>query len=174
MRGALLKLVAMIRTLYFLLTTLRLIDRVLVPYINQVKSDLKLPNDQKALLIWDAFNDQNTPRVKDRLVEIGILTVMVPKNLTRLLQPLDVTTNGRVKKMERKEFSNYFTSMITREMLADPNRDVTTIKVDMKLSTLTPLHENMSFLQECRWTGGDQTWFPCYRHYWCSTRSSTG
>ena len=101
---------------------------------------MKLPNDQKALFIWDAFTDQNAPRVKDRLAEIGILTVVVPKNLTRLLQLLDVTTNGTVKKMERKEFSNYFTSVFMREMLADPNRDVTTIKVDMKLSTLKHLH----------------------------------
>ena len=42
--------------------------------------------------------------------------------------------------MEKKEFSNYFTSAITKEMLIDPHRDVTTIKVDLKLSTLKPLH----------------------------------
>ena len=42
--------------------------------------------------------------------------------------------------MEHKEFSNYFTSVILKEMLKTPDMDVTTIKVDLKLSTLKPLH----------------------------------
>lgn len=120
--------------------TIRVIDCILVPYIERVKTDLKLPKDQKCLLIWDAFTGQNTPKVKARLAEVGILTVMVPKNLTHLLQPLDVTTNATLKKMERNEFSKYFTSVIMQQLLEDPNRDVTTIKVDLKLTTLKPLH----------------------------------
>ena len=42
--------------------------------------------------------------------------------------------------MEQREFSDYFTNSITEALLADPNRDVTTIKVDLKLSTLKPIH----------------------------------
>ena len=57
-----------------------------------------------------------------------------------LLQPLAVTTNGSFKKMEKREFTNYFTSVFTKEMLIHPSRDVTTITVDLKLSTLKPLH----------------------------------
>ena len=38
--------------------------------------------------------------------------------------------------MEKKDFSEYFTSA----MLKNPNIDVTTIEVDLKLSTLKPLH----------------------------------
>ena len=53
---------------------------------------------------------------------------MVPKNMTHLLQPLDVSTNGTTKKIEKKEFSNYIGSIITNEMLINSNRDVTTIK----------------------------------------------
>ena len=44
--------------------TLRLIDGILLPYIEEVKTDLSLPNDQKALLIWDAFTGQKTDSVK--------------------------------------------------------------------------------------------------------------
>ena len=65
---------------------------------------------------------------------------MVPKNMTHLLQPLDLSTNGAVKKMEKRAFSEYFTSCITEEMLRDPGKDVTTIEVDLKLSTLKPRH----------------------------------
>ena len=42
--------------------------------------------------------------------------------------------------MEKRDFSDYFTSTITQAMLQDPQRDVTTIEVDLKLSTLKPMH----------------------------------
>ena len=56
------------------------------------------------------------------------------------MQPLDLTTNASVKKMEKRAFSDYFTSTITEAMLQNPQRDVTTIEVDLKLSTLKPMH----------------------------------
>ena len=37
-------------------------------------------------------------------------------------------------------FSQYFTDTITKALLIDPNRDVASINVDLKLSTLKPLH----------------------------------
>ena len=65
--------------------TLRLFDGILLLYIEKTKKDLNLPNDQNSLLIWDAFTGQNTDAVKNRLSELNILTVKVPKNLTHLL-----------------------------------------------------------------------------------------
>ena len=73
---------------------------------------------------------------------------MVSKNMTHLLQPLDLTTNASVKKMEKKCFSEYFTNAITKEVLRDPKRDVTTIEVDLRLSTLKSEH-----VKEARDTG---------------------
>ena len=61
--------------------------------------------------------------------------VEVPKNITYLFQPLDLTTNRVVKKIEQREFSNYFTNCITEALLTDPKQDVTTIKLDLK-----PIH----------------------------------
>ncbi|PFX11493.1 hypothetical protein AWC38_SpisGene24750 [Stylophora pistillata] len=58
-------------------------------------------------------------------------------------QPLDLTTNGSVKKMEKRGFSDYFTSTITETLEKDPQRDVTTIEVDLKLSTLKPIHAKL-------------------------------
>ena len=42
--------------------------------------------------------------------------------------------------MEKRGFSAYFTSTITEALEKDPNRDVATIEVDLKLSTLKPIH----------------------------------
>ena len=68
-----------------------------------------------------------------------IETVMVPKNITHLLH-LDLTTNGSLKKFEKKAFSEYFCSLILTELKNDSTCDVTTIKVDLRLFTLKPIH----------------------------------
>ena len=72
--------------------TVRLIEQVLVPYIKKLKKEKYIPNNQKSLLIWDAFKAQSTANVSDVLSKQGIESVMVPKNMTYLLQPLDLTT----------------------------------------------------------------------------------
>ena len=120
--------------------TLRLINSFLAPHIKEVKRDLGLPDDQKSMLIWDAFKRQNTEKVMERLEELNIVTVLVPKNLTHLLQPLDITTNGKIKKLERAAFSDYLTSVIMEHLLENPGADVTKIEVDLKLSTIKPKH----------------------------------
>ena len=45
-----------------------------------------------------------------------------------------------MKKMENRAFSEYFTDFITRELLKDPGKDVTTIDIVLKLSNLKSKH----------------------------------
>ena len=123
--------------------TMRLLKEVTSPYITKMKKKkkkLKLPQNQVVCLFWDAFKTQSIEKVKLELEHLNIKDVKVPKNMKHLLQPLDLTINGVVKKMEQSEFSNYFTNCITKALLADPKRDAITIKVDLKLSTLKPIH----------------------------------
>ena len=123
--------------------SLKLLKEVINPYVEKVKEEMGLPIEQKALLIWDAFKGQQSQVITDALDNYNLVTVMVPKNLTHLLQPLDLTTNGSFKKMEKAAFRDYFTNMITRELKIDPEKDVTTIKVDLTLSTLKSIHTMM-------------------------------
>ena len=67
-----------------------------------MKEEKALPQDQKSLLIWYAFKVQSTTKVEDTLASYGIEKFMVPKNMTHLLQTLDLTTNGSLKKFEKK------------------------------------------------------------------------
>ena len=120
--------------------TINLLESAVDPYFCQVREELGLQNDQKAPILWDAFKAQSTDKVAKELERVNIVHVMVPKDLTHLLQPLDLTTNASVRKMEKKCLSQYFTSAITKEMLRDPKRDVTMIEVDLRLSTLKPKH----------------------------------
>ena len=123
--------------------SLKLLKEVINPYVEKVREEMGLPIDQKALLIWDAFRGQQSQPITDALEDYSLVTVMVPKNLTHLLQPLDLTTNGSFKKMERAAFRDYFTNTIMKELESDPEKDVTTIKVDLKLSTLKPIHAKL-------------------------------
>ena len=99
--------------------TLRLIDEVLVPYIAKVKEKKSLPPTQRSLLLWDAFKAQSTEVVKDSLKTNRIKLVRVPKNMTHLLQPLDLTTNATFKNFEKRAFSEYFTSCIMKALQVD-------------------------------------------------------
>ena len=97
------------------------INDVLVPYIGRVKEEKPLPLGQKSLLIWDAsFKAQSTTKVKETFASYGIKVVMLPKNITHLLKPLDLTTNGSLKKFEKKAFSEYFCSLILKKLKNDP------------------------------------------------------
>ena len=120
--------------------TLRLLCEVIEPYIKEMKEKRNLPDEQKCLMVWDAFRAQECAAVLNKLEELNIVTVQVPKNLTHLLQPLDLTTNLIFKRLEKESFSQYFTDNITKALSIDPNRDVASINVDLKLSTLKPLH----------------------------------
>ena len=112
--------------------SLKLLKEIINPYVEKVKEEMGLPVHQKALLIWDAFRGQNSQLITDALDDYNIVSVMVPKKLTHLLQPLDLTTNGSFKKIEKAAFSNYFTTTITKELQVEPEKDVTTIKVDRR------------------------------------------
>ena len=74
----------------------------------------------------------------DTLSSYGTESIMVPKNMTHLQQSLDLTTNASFKKNEKRAFSEYFTSCIMETLTNDPDRDVTTIQVGLRLSILKP------------------------------------
>ena len=74
----------------------------------------------------------------DTLSSYGTESIMVPKNMTHLQQSLDLTTNACFKKNEKRAFSEYFTSCIMETLTNDPDRDVTTIQVGLRLSILKP------------------------------------
>ena len=47
---------------------------------------------------------------------------MVPRNMTHLLQPLDLTTNGSFKTQEKNAFSEYFTTLIKKSCNRIPTK----------------------------------------------------
>ena len=68
---------------------------------------------------------------------------MIPKNMTHLLQPLDLTTNACLKKIKTRAFSKSFSSSFMKALKKDLACDVRTIKVDLRFSISQPLHPNL-------------------------------
>ena len=58
--------------------------------------------------------------------------------MAHLLQPSDLTINGLMEEIEKFGFSEYFTDRITSQLIKNPEKDVMTIEVDLKLSILKP------------------------------------
>ena len=96
------------------------------PYITKMKKKLELHYIQVACLNRNIINSQSTEKYKLVLKHLNINDVKVPKHMAYLL--------------EQHEFSNYFTICITKALLADPKKDVTTIKVDWKFFTFKTIH----------------------------------
>lgn len=118
--------------------TLKLIDEIINPYIVKTRIELKLPEDQKALLIWDVFRAQMTNAVKQRLCSLHIECVYVPANMTHFFQPLDLTVNGSGKQFMRKQFVTYYSEAIRKQV--DSGTNLEDVEVDFRLSVIKPLH----------------------------------
>ena len=78
-------------------TTKLYIEKVIVPYVQRKKDELKLPNSQRALCIIDGFRAQCTSDVVKLLDHHSIDIVYMPANYTEELQPLDLSVIKSVK-----------------------------------------------------------------------------
>ena len=101
-----------------------------------------LPNDQKSLLIWGALKSQSTANASNVLSKHEKKNH--EKNMTHLFQPLDLTTNSSLKKIEKRGFSKYLSSSIygSTETGSDSRCHNNTNR--LQLSVLKPLYMLMS------------------------------
>jgi len=91
------------------------IEKIIVPFIQKKKDELKLPNSQRALCIIDGFKAQCTREVVKLLDHHGIDIVYVPVNCTGELQPLDLRVNKPVKDFIRQKFQECYSSQIVSQ-----------------------------------------------------------
>ena len=88
----------------------KLIEEILVPYIQKVRQEENLPASQKALVIMDVFSGQITSFVLDCFKDNKIKVVCVLANMTYLLQPQDLTVNDYAKKFTSWKCSEWCSS----------------------------------------------------------------
>ena len=119
-------------------TTKEYILNVLVPYLEAERKALALPDDHPALLILDIFAAHRTLAVKELCAEHHIVMVFVPANCTGELQPLDVSCNGEFKAFMKQMFSDWYSDQVLKQLRYGDGQ----FALDLKLSTLKPLHAN--------------------------------
>lgn len=65
--------------------------------MNGERSNLKLPKEQKVLMVMDVFTGQMTNAVLKQSQDNNIFIINVARNMTKCHQPLDITVNEYYK-----------------------------------------------------------------------------
>ena len=110
-------------------------NEVILPYIKEKRSLLKLSCDQAALLIFDNFKAQCTSSFLKLIDEHNVNVVLIPPNCTDRLQPLDLSVNKAAKDYLRSQFRQWY----AKELCSQLDGHAENKTVDLRLSVLKPL-----------------------------------
>lgn len=119
-------------------TMKRYVEKVIIPYIDQVRDDLDLPLKQKALCIFDVYMAHQDKELLSYVEEKGIKVVFVPAACTDRLQPLDVQINGKFKSLLKSQFQNFYAQEVKAALASGV--DVESVNIDLRLSKIKPVH----------------------------------
>ena len=119
-------------------TSIELFDETIFPYLQQVKEEKGLPQEQHLLVTMDTFKGQDNVILKEFCSKSRCEIVIVPHNLTNKFQPLDLTVNKAAKAFFQNQYNDWFSDQVAQPLKS--GNDQTDVKVSSKLSDLKPLH----------------------------------
>ena len=105
-----------------------------IPQKKRKRSELKLQDDQPALVIYNEFKGQLTDAVHSLLDSDHIYVVKVTPNCTGNLQPMDLAENKSAKDFLHKQFQVWYSQQVENNI-----REKIIRVVDMKMSIMKPL-----------------------------------
>ena len=114
------------------------LQMVAFPYVKKRKVELKLPEHQKAMLIFDVFKGQVAVKVTKFVEENDCVIVYVPNNMTNQFQPLDLKVNVYAKEFLKKKFECWYAKQVTNQ--TDCGSIVYDVNVPLKISIIKPIH----------------------------------
>ena len=106
------------------------IGKIIIPYKDSKRKELKVSSDQPALAIYDVFKGQQTEDIAKLLEQNNIHVVSVPANCTDRLQPMDLSVN----KM-RSKFREWYATEVQQQL--HEGEDIA--PVDLRMSIMKPL-----------------------------------
>ena len=115
-----------------------LLKKIVFLFVNKKLESLRLPKDAKALLIFDVFKGQTKPAVNDLLKGNNCIVQHVSSNHTNLFQSLDISVNKSAKIFISDKYQEWYASEVTSQL--GKGIDPYNVKVDVKLTTLNPIH----------------------------------
>ena len=80
------------------------VQKILLPYVEGKRIDLKLAQDYPSLVLFNNFKAQCTPELLNILDDNNIKVLLISPNCTDWLQPLDLTVNKFVKDFLHSKF----------------------------------------------------------------------
>ena len=118
--------------------SIKLINEIIMPYAQSQRKELgKLK--QAALVIMNVFQSS---QITDDLISLlrhnKIHYVLVPNNLTQLVQPLDLMVNKHCKSYLKRLFLEWYDQQIENQLSVGKKAEE--IKIKFCLTTLKPLH----------------------------------
>ena len=111
------------------------IEKIILPYVNDRRKELKLSGNQPALLIFDNFKAQTTSSFLKLLDNYNLDVFLLPANCTDQLQPLDLSVNKAAKPFLRLQFQAWYAKELHSQLLEQTEAT----PIDLKLSIMKPL-----------------------------------
>ncbi len=115
-------------------TMINYVQKIIIPYVAEMRQQLKLDEQHSALVIFDVFKGQCTESVLNLLEDNNILYVLVPANTTDKLQPLDLSVNKPAKDFMRAKFQEWYSEKILDQLEKGEEHEV-----DTRLAVMKPL-----------------------------------
>ena len=114
--------------------SLKLLQDIIIPYMQKERDRLGLDISHPGLLIMDVFRGQTTTTIRNLLSSNDIYFCKVPANITNIYQPLDLTVNGYAKAFMERMFTEWFATQISEAL--DSGKAPEDIDITLNLSTL--------------------------------------
>ena len=118
-------------------TMVHYLEKILVPYIERKREELKLDSNYPALVIFDRFWGQCTDDFLAKLEAHHVLVAVVPANCTDRLQPLDISVNKAAKEFLRGQFQERYSEQICQQL--QKGSESAPHPVDLRMSVVKPL-----------------------------------
>ena len=115
-----------------------LFQKVIFPYLKNVKLSKKYPKEQMPLIIMDTFKGQDNDIVLNICKKHFCLVVIVLHNLTNKFQPLDITVNKPAKSFISNKYNEWFAEQVPKQLQKGiPPADM---QVSLNLGELKVMH----------------------------------
>lgn len=117
---------------------IELVNRILIPYVKQIREELGFRATKQWVLIADVFKAHWTDAVKKIISDNNGTMIPVPNNMTSYLQPLDLTVNRSCKAFLRNQAQTWYSEQVQAQIEKGIQPDK--VSVDLRISVLKPLH----------------------------------
>ena len=95
--------------------SIEVFDEVIFPYIQQVKEEKGLPQDQHPLVIMDTFKRQDSGILKEFCCKNRSEIVTVSHSLHNKFQPFDLTVNKAANVFIQNQYNDWFSNQVARQ-----------------------------------------------------------